>query len=716
MSYQGYGMSLLGKSRLAVSIDDLLATYSMYHQFTNHEDEAIEAIFSFPVPLDAAFISMQATLAGETLNASVMPAASAEQDYDEAIGQGDSAVLLEQLEPGLLCVNLGNLKPGESGEIHLRFSAQLNTADGMARFSLPLVQRPRYGSSRLPEWAQPHVDFGIEHPLEAEIQVSGLLLHCPVQCNLEGVLFARKPEGIMLNIQRAMLDRDLVLNFHLGKEPLGIARMVADGQGAIGIASYSVPLGEEAPAAPRDFCVLLDCSGSMGGDAMVQQRAALVALSESLLDTDSIQVIRFGSDSRNLFRRPMKAVKRVRDALVELAGNMTASMGGTEMAQALEKAADSFHGSAAAAEQKIIVLVTDGAVQPCALVPVQRRLKELGVRVFVVAVGSSAGVDVLQPLADASHAHVERATPAEPIADAVMRQVRRARQLPVVIESSWQGDGVQALPLPPVYPGDAITTLAFYPQPVEGQVKVSIRALDMDLCFETGPVIEHPGWRSWAGKRLYLQADQEAREAIALRYGLITEETKALLVKVRAEDDKVDGLPVMRTVGNMLTKGMLSVGHDYLDMPAFLRKGVGIADHAAVDLDFFDPSEFLFEEPVKQEPVPDVSAFLRQAAPGCTDDEDAFRYLYQHGCRLTRAAGEALHRAITELKASKGLLTATRYQLLEHLHPQHHDEIKNWLTTMGLDAATIDLVQLGQVLQAYCEANALVVTGCTQGI
>lgn len=714
MIYQGYGMSLLGKSRLAVSIDDLLATYSMYHQFTNHEDEAIEAVFSFPVPLDAAFISMEATLAGETLRANIMPACSAERDYDDAIGEGDSAVLLEQLEPGLLCVNLGNLKPRESGEIHLRFSAQLNTADGMARFSLPLVQRPRYGDSCLPEWAQPEVDFTIEHPLDAEIQVSGLLEHCPVQCNIEGVLFARKPECIMLNIQHAMLDRDLVLNFHLGKEPLGIAHMVADGEGSIGIVSYSVPQSEKLPTTPRDFCVLLDCSASMQGDAMVQQREALVALSEQLLDTDSIQVIRFGSDSQNLFRRPMKAVKRVREALVELAGNMTASMGGTEMGEVLEKAADSFHGSAAAVEQKIIVLVTDGAVQPNALVQVQARLKDLGVRVFVVAVGSSAGVDVLQPLADASHAHVERATSAEPIADAVMRQIRRARQLPVAIESSWQGDGAQALPLPPVYPGDAITTLAFYPQPVEGKAGLAIRALDMDERFDTGPVIEHPGWRSWAGNQLYLQADQEAREAIALRYGLITDETKALLVKVRADDDKVDGLPIMRTVGSMLTKGMLSANLDYLDKPVFARRvmGVGDREQAYPDLDYLDIPAFLSKNPITHEPLdPEISAFLRQAVPGCTDDEAAFRHLGQHSCRLTRAAGEALHSVITELKTSKGLTSVSIDQLLQRLQPQYHATIKQWLASLGLDGEAIDLAKLGRVLHAYSEANALVIPG-----
>ena len=160
----------LAKSTLLITITDLVAEYELRHDFRNDTDDAIEAVYSFPVPLDCAFMGMEAVLAGEKRVAQVLPRQQASRNYDDAIGEGDSAVLLERLEPGMLCVNLGNLKSGENGEIVLRFAAPLCTADGAARFSLPLVHRPRYGRSRLDELDEPRHDFSVEHPLEVNIR------------------------------------------------------------------------------------------------------------------------------------------------------------------------------------------------------------------------------------------------------------------------------------------------------------------------------------------------------------------------------------------------------------------------------------------------------------------------------------------------------------------------------------------------------------------
>jgi Ca-activated chloride channel family protein len=75
-----------------------------------------------------------------------------------------------------------------------------------------------------------------------------------------------------------------------------------------------VPLGEIAANVSRDICLLLDCSGSMLGDAIVQSRAALSAVAEALQEHDRIQVIRFGSSTSALFRRPLQATWRHRNA------------------------------------------------------------------------------------------------------------------------------------------------------------------------------------------------------------------------------------------------------------------------------------------------------------------------------------------------------------------------------------------------------------------
>ena len=180
----------LARSALHVTITDLVAEYELRHVFRNDTTRSIEAVYSFPVPLDSAFMGMEATLAGEQRLAQVLPRQQASRNYDDAVADGDSAVLLERLEPGMLCVNLGNLKPGEEGEIVLRFAAALFTADGTARFSLPLVHRPRYGRSLLDDLHKPRHEFAVEHPLEATIRVTGLLARSPVNC-------ATQPSGVV---------------------------------------------------------------------------------------------------------------------------------------------------------------------------------------------------------------------------------------------------------------------------------------------------------------------------------------------------------------------------------------------------------------------------------------------------------------------------------------------------------------------------------------
>lgn len=579
-------VSPLAHTTLRATITDLLCEYELRHIFRNEGGQAIEAVYSFPMPLDAAFIGMDATLAGETLSAQVLPAQQASCDYDHAISEGHSAVLLEQLHLGLLCVNLGNLKPGESGEIVLRFAAALNVADGVARFSLPLVHRPRYGRSRLDDVAQPQNDFWVEHPLDAEIRVRGLLAARPVQCATHGVRFAHDAGELVLHIAHALLDRDLVLNFDLGAESLSQARWIADGDGSLGVVSFTVPQIDSNEAEVCDICLLLDCSGSMQGDAIAQSRAALQVVTDALREQDRIQVIRFGSSTSALFRRPLQATARVKEALRDLKDTVNANLGGTKMDAALQKALAALDGNA---PRKVIILVTDGAVNAHEIELARNMAIRKGVRVFVVAVGSSAGVDALTPLVLSTQATLERAVPAEPIDAGVMRQLRRARSQPVNLDIAWTGTPVQRGTSGVVYPGDALTLVARFADQHPITASVRLAETDRKLEFAFDELQSLAAWRAWAGQRLYLHAGDQTseREALALRYGLITPETQAVLVKQRAEADKIDGLPTVTPVAHMVPAGMVvasprmayltasvdtQVSKDYLDIPMFMRR------------------------------------------------------------------------------------------------------------------------------------------------
>ena len=676
----------LASSALQVTITDLVAEYELRHVFRNNSGDAIEAVYSFPVPLDSAFMGMEATLAGEQLVAQVLPRQQASRNYDDAIAEGDSAVLLERLEPGMLCVNLGNLKPGEEGEIVLRFAAPLHTADGAARFSLPLVHRPRYGRSKLDERDEPRHDFAAEHPLEASIRILGLLARAPVNCATHGARFSTDGEAQCLRLNQAMLDRDLVLLFDLPVDFSGQGRLVADGEAAIGVLTFTTSEALRV-AGPCDLCLVLDGSGSMSGDAIAQSRDALRAVAGALQDDDRIQILRFGSRMVPLFRRPLKAGARVREAMLSLVDTVNSDLGGTEMGEALDRSIDALSAvGQSSGRAQAIILVTDGAVQPHEIKSAQARAIKSGIRIFIVAVGSSAGVDVLGPLAASTLAVLERAVPAEPIDEAVMRQLRRAREAgPLQVRIDWGSQEARPLPLDVIYPGDAVTAMAMLPAGQTFKPHVRLKPDAVGFGFHLDDAQEVPALRALAGHRAWLHGKNEERAQLALRYGLITDETSAVLVKLRAEEDKAEGLPKVVPVAHMVPEGMvalrsmgklasmsvdclssgrprvngivfhsLSDSHlqccEVLDEPAFLRKATGSSEleqlspervarvrqalRAALDELLFSDTRGGFSITALWDLIDpglhdDVHRYLEESSIALLDEQDAYRLLEQ---------------------------------------------------------------------------------------
>ena len=670
----------LAKSTLLVTITDLVAEYELRHVFRNDTDDAMEAVYSFPVPLDSAFMGMEAVLAGERLVAQVLPRQQASRNYDDAIGEGDSAVLLERLEPGMLCVNLGNLKSGEEGEIVLRFAAPLYTADGAARFTLALVHRPRYGRSCLDELDEPRNDFAVEHPLEATVRIQGLLARAPVNCATHGARFSTDGDVQCLRLNQAMLDRDLVLVFDLPPDFRAQGRLIADGEGVIGVLTFTTPKNPSS-AEPCDLCLVLDGSGSMSGDAIAQSRDALRSISEVLEDDDRIQILRFGSRLVPLFRRPLKASARVREAMVSLMHTVDSDLGGTEMGEALDQSIDALRalGSESGRTQAII-LVTDGAVQPGEIESAQARAIEAGIRIFVVAVGSSAGVDVLGPLAASTRAVLERAVPAEPIDEAVMRQLRRAREAgPLQVEIDWGSERASQLALDAVYAGDAVTAMAMLPtvQSLTPQVRLGLNVDAFRVHLESAT--EAPALRSLAGYRAWLQAASREREQLALRYGLITNETSAVLVKVRAEGDKAAGLPNVLPVPHMVPEGMVARMMAPRGMRGRVAMSAACLSMARLPANGIDAQSF---SDVCADDYLDITSFLREEKAAPKPERDKLP------SERVAHIRHVLRVALDELLFSRGAGEFRLSALFDLIDPSLHDDVHQYLEDSSIDLWT----------------------------
>ena len=106
--------------------------------YRNQEQHNIEAVYTFPLPLDAVLLSLSLELNDKVLRGVVQSKSTAADKYEDAISDGDSAVLLEQIEPGLYTLNVGNIQPSEKAVIRLKYGQLHKWQGDSLRFYMPV--------------------------------------------------------------------------------------------------------------------------------------------------------------------------------------------------------------------------------------------------------------------------------------------------------------------------------------------------------------------------------------------------------------------------------------------------------------------------------------------------------------------------------------------------------------------------------------------------
>ena len=105
------GQSVSLKSvRLEGKLEGLLLTMQVSQRYRNDTDDTIEATYTFPAGWGANLLGFSVTLNGKQMQAIALAKKKAEENYEKAITDGDTPVMLEKSPLGLYTANLGNLK------------------------------------------------------------------------------------------------------------------------------------------------------------------------------------------------------------------------------------------------------------------------------------------------------------------------------------------------------------------------------------------------------------------------------------------------------------------------------------------------------------------------------------------------------------------------------------------------------------------------------
>lgn len=554
----------LEHTAIAVEVVGPLAETVMTQRFRNRHRAALDALYVFPLPSEAAVSELELRVGERVIRGAVQPRAEARRLFDQAAEQGHDAALLAQERPNMLSVEVANLQPDEVVEVRLRYFERVPYDDGWFTLVVPTVVLPRYlpgGMLANPkDGAVPLLPPEVAgHTLSVEISLdAGRLAEIDIPNDQFEVREARGRHIATLRDPAAVPDRDLVLRYRPAGAGYRAAAFVFRQAGRPGALLLSLtPQAAPAPeeVLPREMLFVFDRSGSMGGESIVQARNALRACLRALNPGDSFNIFPFDNFVERLAPAPLPFTQANVDAADRFIAGIEAR-GGTEIVAAL---AEALAQPRDPKRLRVVVFLTDGAVgnENLVLRELTARLGEA--RVFAFGVGSAVNRFLLDKLAEVGRGVTEYILPGEAIEPAVERFQRRAA-LPLLrdLHVEWGGAHVSDVlpaPLPDLYAGQPLILLARFNAPHDERALLTFKARAARGSFAETMVLDLPAatpdrggvWAAlpklWARARIAALEDTARLEprhapgleqeilALALEHGLLSSQTAFVAVE-----------------------------------------------------------------------------------------------------------------------------------------------------------------------------------------
>ena len=125
-------------------ISGFLSRVTVTQEFENPFKEKIEAVYTFPLPQNAAVDDMTMLVGNRTVRGKILRREEAEAVYEAARNNGQTASLLNQERPNIFTQSVANILPGETIKITINYVETLKYEDGSYEFVFPMVVGPRY--------------------------------------------------------------------------------------------------------------------------------------------------------------------------------------------------------------------------------------------------------------------------------------------------------------------------------------------------------------------------------------------------------------------------------------------------------------------------------------------------------------------------------------------------------------------------------------------
>ena len=438
--------------------------------FENPFSEKIEAVYTFPLPHNAAVDDMTMIVGNRTVRGKILPREEAQAVYEGAKALGQIAGLLDQERANIFTQSVANILPGEQVKITISYVETLRYEDGAYEFVFPMVVGPRY-IPRMPISITQAYPFPIEKnaptpdisrlmpPLAGPSERSGHDISLELTLDAGVIVENVESKTHQLDIDRpdptrarlklkgadVIPNKDFILRYDVAGKTIQDAVLThrSDKGGFFSLILQPPDRVATEDVTPKELVFVLDTSGSMAGFPIEKAKETMKLALDNLYPNDTFNLITFSGDTRILFEQPVRATKRnLRRAQEFLAS--TAGYGGTEMMGAIKAALDP---SDRQSHVRIVCFMTDGYVGNDLQIIAEVK-KHTNARVFAFGIGSSVNRMLLDNMATAGRGEVEYVGLRDDATAAAQRFHQRVRNpLLTDISIDWNG-----LPVTDVYP------------------------------------------------------------------------------------------------------------------------------------------------------------------------------------------------------------------------------------------------------------------------
>lgn len=486
-------------SEIDVTVHGPIIEATVTQTFRNDTDQATEATYIFPLPLDAAVTAMAMKIGSTTIHAAIEPRQHAAERYERALAQGAPAALLDQERPDVFTQSVAAVPARGTVEVTLRFDTTARYTNGQWELAIPLVVAPRYvpgSATGRPTTGAGHAPDTDRAPDASHVTPPGspdaggkTTIHLHIDGDVADLGSpTHQLDGTTLVDPHS--DHDAVIRW---RAKLPEAALVEPD----GFAAVVVSAPPAKPTGTAHASLLVDRSATTRGDA-------------SLVEVPLVHAL-----SAGIAREP-GAGDAGASAVFDLS---------RELAKLPRK--------------QPVVLVTDGLVADDAAVVAAA--KSIGAPVHVLGVGPAPNRSLLTAIATATSGTVRFVLPGDPL-DAIARDVLAdVTSPPAPVAITWgtlAARDVVPATLPRLGAGQAALVLARVDRPGKGNARV-----DGAIIGFTAVTTSHAPegsltplgalGRRWArGKLDDLVAAGNARAITehALRYGLVSPETSMVAI------------------------------------------------------------------------------------------------------------------------------------------------------------------------------------------